>query len=388
LSATTGINKREIVLLHRRLGHVPFESLSKLYPEYFKGMDKGTIMCDACEMAKHTRSTYPSIGLRSSEPFILIHSDVWGPCSITSVSGFKWFVTFIDCYTRMTWIYMLKHKNEVVRCFKDFHKLVTNQFNARVQIIRTDNGTEYVNNEFISYISDQGIIHQTTCPGTPSQNGVAERKNRHLLEVARSLMFQMNVPKYLWSEAVMTAAYLINRMPSRILGMRSPVELLLGQREFKVPPRVFGCVCFVHDHRPSKGKLDPQAVKCVFVGYASTQKGYKCWDPMGRRLFVSMDVTFREFEPYYTNQCDFDQFFEEFPSTNESDCRQDESNSKEGENGTQEGTIIGRIPSLMDKAVSGTDDAKEGNEVHDDNEVVVVGTIPCPRDYTGGNQDK
>jgi hypothetical protein len=168
LSATTEGNKREIMLLHRRLGHVPFESLSKLYPESFKGMEKGTLVCDACELAKHTRSTYPSIGLRSSDPFMLIHSDVWGPCSTTFVSGFKWFVTFIDCYSRMTWIYMLKHKNEVLRCFKDFYKLVTNQFNAKIQILRTDNGTEYVNNEFISFISDQGIIHQTTCPGTPS----------------------------------------------------------------------------------------------------------------------------------------------------------------------------------------------------------------------------
>jgi transposase InsO family protein len=127
-------------------------------------------------MGKHTRSIYPSIGLCSYEPFTLIHSNVWGPCSVTSVNGAKWFVTFIDCYSRMTWIYILKHKNEVFQCFQDFHKLVANQFNARVQIIRTDNGTEYVNNEFRSYISDQGVIHQTTCPGTPPQNGIAEQK--------------------------------------------------------------------------------------------------------------------------------------------------------------------------------------------------------------------
>ena len=87
------------------------------------------------------------------------------------------------------------------------------------------------------YLSEQGMLHQTTCPGTPSQNGVAERKNRHLLEVARSLMFQMNVPKFLWSEAVMTAAYLINRMPSRILGMKSPAELIFGKGEFMPPQR-------------------------------------------------------------------------------------------------------------------------------------------------------
>jgi hypothetical protein len=133
-----------------------------------------------------------------------------------------------------------------------------------------------VNNEFMSYTSDHGLIHQTTCPSTPLQNGVAERKNQHLLEVARSMMLQMNLSKYLWSEAVMIAAYLINRMSLRILGMKSPTELLLGRREFKVPPKVFGCVCFVRDHRPSVEKLDPHAVKCIFVGYSSTQKGYKC----------------------------------------------------------------------------------------------------------------
>ena len=97
----------------------------------------------------------------------------------------------------------------------------------------------------------------------------------------------------------MTTTYLINRMPSRILGMKSLVELLLGRHDFKVPPKVFGCVGFVKDHRPTVGKLDHQTVKFIFVGYASTQKGYKCWDPIGRRLFVSMDVTFREEESYY-----------------------------------------------------------------------------------------
>jgi hypothetical protein len=84
---------------------------------------------------------------------------------------------------------MLKHKSEVLQCFQDFHKLVSNQFNAKVQIICTDNGTEYVNNEFMSYTSYHGIIHQTTCPSTPPQNGVPERKTRHLLELARFMMF-------------------------------------------------------------------------------------------------------------------------------------------------------------------------------------------------------
>ena len=148
------------------------------------------------------------------------------------------------------------------------------------------------------FLSNHGILHQTSCPDTPPQNGVAERKNRHILEVARSLMYTMNVPKFLWSEAVMTATFLINHMPRRILNMKSPCELLLGENKFVVPPKVFGCTCFVRDHRPSVTKLDPRAVKCIFIGYPAGQRGYKCWSPSERRTFVSLDVTFWESNPF------------------------------------------------------------------------------------------
>jgi len=117
LAVATGTQQSEIYLLHRWLGHVPFESFNKLYPDVFKDVDIKKLVCDACELGKHTRTTYLSIGLRSYEPFMLIYSDVWGPCSVTSLSGFKWFVTFINFFSRMTWVYMLRGKHEVIRCF-------------------------------------------------------------------------------------------------------------------------------------------------------------------------------------------------------------------------------------------------------------------------------
>nr|AAO20078.1 putative polyprotein [Oryza sativa Japonica Group] len=218
------------------------------------------------------------------------------------------------------------------------------------KFIRTDNGGEYINNEFSSFLSSEGILHQTSCPDTPPQNGVAERKNRHLLETARSLMYAMNVPKFLWSEAVMTATYLINRTPSRILGMKTPCEMIFGKNEFVVPPKVFGCTCFVRDHRPSIGKLDPRAVKCIFVGYSSGQKGYKCWSPSERRTFVSMDVTFRESVPFYGEKTDLSSLFIDL----------DDSTS--GHDGHQ----------MKDEILGPKGDEQPKKEK------LVVGSIPCP----------
>ena len=116
-----------------------------------------------------------------------------------------------------------------------------------------------------------------------------------------------------------------------------------------MPSKVFGCVCFVRDHRPSVGKLDPQAVKCIFVGYSSTQKGYKCWDPIGRRLFVSMDVAFREEEPYYTKMVDLDPFLEEFSSVIESDSREEgnENGDVPNDGVPHEKVVVGTIPCLI-----------------------------------------
>jgi hypothetical protein len=125
----------------------------------------------------------------------------------------------------------------------------------------------------------------------------------------------MNVPKYLWSESVMTSAYLINRMPMRVLEHRTPIECLTSKNSFVVPPKVFGCIYFVKDYRPSVGKLDPRALKCIFVGYSGKQKGYKCWCPAEKRMFISMDVTFRENESFYGDPTDLaDVFLDMFRS--------------------------------------------------------------------------
>ncbi|WVZ50418.1 hypothetical protein U9M48_001671, partial [Paspalum notatum var. saurae] len=377
LALTTVASEEEakVMLLHCRLGHISFDVMSRMFHDEMCKVDKRKLVCDACEFGKHTRASYVSRGLRSVNPFMLIHSDVW-TSPVVSVSGMKYFVTFIDCYSRFTWLYLMKHKSEVLNCFKDFYACVKNQFNAHVQIIRTDNGTEYLNNEFRTFLSKEGILHQTSCPDTPPQNGVAERKNRHLLEVARSLMYTMNVPKFLWSEAVMTATHLINRMPSRVLGMKTPCETLFGKNEFIVAPKVFGCTCFVRDHRPSVGKLDPQAIKCIFVGYSCGQKGYKCWSPSEHRMFVSMDVTFRESIPFYGERSDLSDLFAilESPIVDEV-TREGESKNVQSDSVEKQSKIGGvistsasqerRMQGVNDESISSQDGNLEDERPHD-----------------------
>jgi transposase InsO family protein len=356
LAAYVGGKERMALVHHCRMGHMAFDKMVRVCPDVMNGVDRTKLSCDACEYAKHTRTSYVSRGIRSVSPFVLVHSDVW-TCPVVSVSGMKYFVTFIDCYSRMTWVYLLRHKDEVFTCFQSFCAYVKNQFKVQVQVIRTDNGTEYVNKQFATFLSSQGIMHQTSCPDTPPQNGVAERKNRHILEVARSLMFTMNVPKFLWSEAVMTATYLINRMPSKILGMQSPCQLLLNKIDFIVPPKLFGCTCFVRDHRPSMGKLDHRAIKCIFIGYSSGQKGYKCWSPTERRTFVSMDVTFRESEPFYGNKSDLSGLFQGLDhlgdvqeGENVGNVLQQKQVGDQQDQQQQQNPIVAEIPTVLDRS--------------------------------------
>ncbi|KAJ7954402.1 Retrovirus-related Pol polyprotein from transposon TNT 1-94 [Quillaja saponaria] len=299
-SSASITSQQQLVQWHRRLGHPSFLVLGNMFPDLLKHCTMNNLLCDACEFAKHKRASYPLLNNKSTTPFALIHSDVWGPSRVVSLSGYKWFVTFIDCFSRTTWVYLLRAKNEVFTCFQMFHKLVCTQFDGKVKILRSDNGTEYTEGNFQKYLRDHGIMHQTSCVDTSAQNGTAERKNRHLLEVARSLMFTMNVPKAYWGDAVLSAAYLINRMSLRTLDFNTPLDVLQGNCSFVVHPKVFGCVCFVHEHGKNISKLDHRALKCIFIGYSATQKGYKCYHPPTRKTYVSMDVNFHESNPYFS----------------------------------------------------------------------------------------
>ena len=207
-------------LWHQRLAHPSEPILSSLFPSFCKEVTQ----CDTCHLSKSARLPFSSSSNKTSQAFELVHSDVWGPF-LESFDGYKYFVTFIDDFSRVTWLYLLKSKSEVIEVFKDFHNLVKNHFTSQIQTLRSDNGSEYMSHIMKQYLNIHRILHQTSCVGTPQQNDIAERKNRDLLEKTRALMLHMKVPKVFWSQGVMTAAYIINRLPSRILDFKSPMEV-------------------------------------------------------------------------------------------------------------------------------------------------------------------
>jgi transposase InsO family protein len=133
--------------------------------------------------------------------FELVHSDVWGPAPIILYNDYRYYVIFIDDFSKTTWLYLMKNKSEVFSHFLTFTNLVEIQYNKKIKILRTDNGTKFINQSFSNFTNSKGIIHQTSCVYTPQQNGVSERKNHHLLEMTRALLFQNNVPNFFGSKS-------------------------------------------------------------------------------------------------------------------------------------------------------------------------------------------
>ncbi|GMI79954.1 hypothetical protein HRI_001664700 [Hibiscus trionum] len=302
----SSLGQDDIMLWHFRLGHPNFFYLSKLFPKLFINKKPSSFKCHVCPLAKQTRNSYLPSTYKPSHPFSLVHSDVWGPSRVKNITGGRWFVIFIDDHSRLTWTYLLKEKSEVSQVFEQFYSMVETQFETKIQIFKSDNGGEFFTKSLGEFFIDKGIVHISSCVDTPQQNGIAERKNRHLLEVTRALMLSNNVPHYLWGEALLTSTYLINRMPSKVLNFQTPRDVFLSffpsfkPMNSNLPLRIFGCTVFVQNFSPTRSKFDPKSLKCVLVGYSSLKKGYKCYHPPSKKFFVTMDLTFFEQEPYFS----------------------------------------------------------------------------------------
>ncbi|CAH9100668.1 unnamed protein product [Cuscuta europaea] len=282
-------------LWHSRLGHPSIKVMRLLGYSNKTLLDSvGNKICDACMRGKQTRDKFVVSRARAVEPFELIHCDVWGPYRVLSTCGARYFLTVVDDFSRTVWVHLMRDKGEVKNILKNFIAMTKRQFDKNVKIVRSDNGKEFIGLQ--EYFLLNGIIFQTSCVYTPQQNGRVERKHRHILEMARTLRFHANLPIQFWGECVLTAGYLINRLPSPVLDNKSPYELLYNKIPVYSQLRVFGCLCYTHEPNTGGDKFAPRGVKCVFLGYAYSQKGWKVYDLQQRRNFVSRDIKFVENE--------------------------------------------------------------------------------------------
>jgi histone deacetylase 1/2 len=244
-------------------------------------------VCDACQQAKSHQLPFSHTHKLSTSPLELIYSDVWG-LAIPSAGGFKYYVSFIDDFSKFVWFYPIKTKADVFPIFTQFQSLVERQLAKKIISVQTDWGGEY--RKLHSLFQRIGIDHRVSCPHTHQQNGVVERKHRHIVEMGLALLAHSHVPLKYWDEAFSTASYLINRLPSPVIDNSTPLTRLFGHTPNYSFLKVFGCTCWPHLHAYNARKLQFCSRRCVFIGYSMIHKGYKCLDLSTGRLYISRDV--------------------------------------------------------------------------------------------------
>ncbi|KAK2997449.1 hypothetical protein RJ639_025454 [Escallonia herrerae] len=277
VSTHAGSSNDNSELWHKRLGHLSEGGMLELHKrKLLQGVKSCKLdFCKFCVFGKQKRVSFKAASHTSKGVLDYVHSDVWGPIRHISNGGARYFVTFIDDFSRKT--------------------------GKKLKYFGSDNGMEYKDEEFLQFCKDKGIIRHFSVKRTPEQNGVAERMNKTLLERARCMRLNADLPKSFWAEAVNTACYLINRSPSSAINHRVPEEVWSGKQVNFSAMKFFGCPAYVHLHNEERSKLDPKSKECIFLGYEEGVKGYRLWDPVAKKKVISRDVVFNEAHMLNTN---------------------------------------------------------------------------------------
>lgn len=298
----SGVTSEETeALWHMRYGHLNFRSLSELNSkDLVYGLPKLNArreICEICVKSKQSRLPFVTEApKRASAALQVVHSDICGPFEVPSLGGSKYFITFVDEFTRMLWLYTLKLKSEALDVFKRFKVLIEKESDKSIKILRTDGGGEYTSKDFEAFCTSQGIVHEVTAPYTPQHNGLAERRNRTLLDMARSMIKQKKLPHQFWGEAVTTAAYILNKCPTKKLE-KVPEEAWCGRKPSVQHLRVFGSLCYKHVPDVRRSKLEDKSEIMILIGYHPTG-AYKLYDPTTQKVHISRDVIVNESESW------------------------------------------------------------------------------------------
>ena len=289
-------------LWHKRFGHLGYDNMAKLVTkDMVTGIDvpassfteAKSNVCDSCILGKQHRHPFPTSTSESANLLDLVHMDLQGPIYVTSVGGMRYIATFLDDKSKFSIVTPLPSKDEVAPAVIKVLTYLENQAGRTIKAVRTDRGTEYVNETCGSWFASKGIHHEKTAPYSPQQNGAAERLNRTLMEKVNTMLIESSLPLNTWAEAVNTANYLRNRSP--VSGQdKTPFELFFNIKPDVSHLRVFGCVAYAHVPKQLRRKLQPTALRGIFVGYQPDSKAYRILLDGTKKVVISRDVTFNE----------------------------------------------------------------------------------------------
>ncbi|KAI3729808.1 hypothetical protein L6452_18478 [Arctium lappa] len=296
----TKATQQQSWLWHRRLSHLNFRYINKLVRgKLVKGLPELKYerqhLCAAYEKGKMKRAAHkPKTEPSTSSPLELLHMDLCGPMRTQSLGGKKYVLVIVDDYSRYTWVKFLRSKDETLEILILFLKTTQVKQQRQVKFLRTDNGTEFKNKIVDEYLESVGISHQYSAARTPQQNGVVERRNRTLVEAARTMLSQSDLPLFLWAEVVSTAFHTQNRSMIHCRFQKTPYELINNRTPTIKYFHIFGCKCFVLNDRESLNKLSAKADEGIFIGYSSTFVAYRVYIKKSKTVVESVNVTFDE----------------------------------------------------------------------------------------------
>ncbi|KAI3681514.1 hypothetical protein L6452_36313 [Arctium lappa] len=293
----------ESSLWHRRMCHMNFKTMNKLVKNNLvRGLPSKVFSCGdhcvACLKGKQHKTSHKTKEINTiSSCLQLLHMDLFGPTNVMSIGKKSYCLVIVDDYSRFTWVFFLRTKDETSGLIKSFILRIENQSNQRVKVIRSDNGSEFKNLDLNTFCEEKGIERQYSAPRTPQQNGVAERRNRTLIEAARSLLADSKLPITFWAEAINTACYVQNRVLVVKPKNKTPYELLNKRKPFIGFFKPFGCPCTILNTKSHLGKFDSKADDGFLVGYSSHSKAYRVFNSSSRIIEESDNVKCNENTP-------------------------------------------------------------------------------------------
>ncbi|GJW73558.1 putative ribonuclease H-like domain-containing protein [Tanacetum coccineum] len=290
----------EVVLWHRRLGHVNLKNINKLVQgNLVRGLPSKTFKIDhsclACNKGKQHRASCKKVKERTiREPLELLHMDLFGPVSVESINKKKYCLVVTDDCSKFSWVFFLAYKDETYDMLHDLIVGLENRLRHKVKTIRCDNGTEFKNQLMNEFCAKKGIKREYSIARTPQQNGVAERKNRTLIEAARTMLADSLLPIQFWAEAVNTACYVLNRVLVTKPQMKTPYEILMGRSPNISFMRPFGCSLTILNTLDQLGKFDGKSEEGYLLGYSTSSKGFRVYNRVTRKVQECLHVDFLE----------------------------------------------------------------------------------------------